>query len=261
MKEESELQKTNRREVITRKSQIPFYAQCFGRFGYVVHAVRKDGHNQIISFERNGSPLSDTEQAALQYTQGKLRAAEIISRKQAGYHSLYFNVLLHILLFCLQGYILNQLQIDTAHPRQMLGVGAILFAVILLVGLFAKITEYLRWSKTIRQIKEELLRPLDKFIAERADEGQADIDKQEKRMVSILFTRSHRVMGTLIYWLTGREYTHASIGLGDQCDTFYSFNIRGFRTEHPAHRKVGLRGKESLCLQFLISPKEYETLH
>lgn len=169
----------NRREVITRKSQFPFYAQCFGRFGYAVHSVRKDGHNQIISFERKGPPLSDTERAALRYTEEKLRAAEIISRKQAGYHSLYFNLLLHILLFCLQGYILNQLRIDKAHPRQMLGVGVILFAVILLAGLLAKITEYLRWSKTIRQIKEELLRPLDEIVAEKADSTLlAEVERQ-----------------------------------------------------------------------------------
>lgn len=253
----NEFLQTETKEIITRKSQLPFYVQCFGRFGYAVHTVRKDGHNMVIAFERNGFPFSDAEMAALQYTEEKLRMAEIISRKQAGWHSLYFNFFLHIFLFCLQGYILNQLHIANAHPKQMLGVGVILFAMILLVGLAVKIMEYLCWNKSIRQMKEELLLPLDEL----AKRGNSIGAKADKQMVSVLFTRSHGGIGTLIYWLTGREYTHTSLGLGKQCDTFYSFDYRGFRTEHPAHRKVGFQGKESLCLQFVITQEEYETLH
>lgn len=63
-------------------------------------------------------------------------------------------------------------------------------------------------------------------------------ETEEPYYISVLFTSGLGKVSTLIYWLTGRQYTHASIGLGKQTECFYSFDFRGFRTEHPSHRKL-----------------------
>ncbi len=42
-----------------------------------------------------------------------------------------------------------------------------------------------------------------------------------------------------------------------QTETFYSFTMRGFQEEHPGHRKIRGRHKDSLCYQFKITEEEY----
>jgi hypothetical protein len=77
-------------------------------------------------------------------------------------------------------------------------------------------------------------------------------------IVSVLFTRRYDRGAKLVYWLTGRCYTHAALGLGEQTERFYSFGLKGFREEHPAHRKLKDGQKESLCFQFRVSREEFE---
>ena len=54
-----------------------------------------------------------------------------------------------------------------------------------------------------------------------------------KRFINILLTRHFDKPSYLLYYLTGKGYTHASIGLGEEKDTFYSFSTKGFRIERP----------------------------
>jgi hypothetical protein len=79
-------------------------------------------------------------------------------------------------------------------------------------------------------------------------------------VVSVLFTRGYDLAARIIFLLTGRCYTHASLGLGEQTDTFYSFNVKGFREEHPAHRQLKNGKKDSLCYQFRVSREEFEQM-
>jgi superfamily II helicase len=83
------------------------------------------------------------------------------------------------------------------------------------------------------------------------------IQPEQSAILSVLFTRGHDRISELIYWTSGRQYTHASLGLGRQTDCFYSFDYRGFREEHPAHRKILNGQRESLCYQFYVTEEEY----
>ncbi len=85
-------------------------------------------------------------------------------------------------------------------------------------------------------------------------------DAAPQKIISVLFTRNHDPISELIYWVTGRQYTHASLGLGEQTEEFFSFDGRGFRCEHPGHRKAWHGQKDSLCYQFRVTEPEYELL-
>lgn len=54
-----------------------------------------------------------------------------------------------------------------------------------------------------------------------------------KKKLLIMLTRLRYTGAKLIGFLTQSLYTHASIALEDEPDTFYSFNLRGFNIEHP----------------------------
>ena len=49
----------------------------------------------------------------------------------------------------------------------------------------------------------------------------------------IMLTRFQDIGSRIISLMTGCRYTHASIALGEDPETFYSFNLRGFHIEHP----------------------------
>lgn len=49
--------------------------------------------------------------------------------------------------------------------------------------------------------------------------------------ISVLLTKRKDRFSKLIYWLTGRKYTHASIRLNDMGDGFYGFTAKGLRRE------------------------------
>ncbi len=57
--------------------------------------------------------------------------------------------------------------------------------------------------------------------------------RKTKRFIHILLTRHFDKPSSFIYYLTGKGYTHASIGLDEDKDTFYSFSTKGFRIEKP----------------------------
>ena len=66
------------------------------------------------------------------------------------------------------------------------------------------------------------------------------------KKVTILLTKYSDWVSQLVYLLCGRGYTHASLGLGDEPDTYYSFNYRGFCTETTEkHRRRGVTVSQS----------------
>ncbi len=79
---------------------------------------------------------------------------------------------------------------------------------------------------------------------------------EKKYKISILLTKSTDLLSKIIYYLTGRGYTHASIGLDDTEDTYYSFNIKGFRMEHPKRHKNMI--KRSICYELDVTQEEHE---
>ena len=79
---------------------------------------------------------------------------------------------------------------------------------------------------------------------------------EKKYTISILLTKSSDFLSRIIYYFTGREYTHASIGLDNLSDTYYSFNIKGFRMEHPKRHKDII--KKSICYELDVTKEEHE---
>jgi hypothetical protein len=112
--------------------------------------------------------------------------------------------------------------------------------------------ELFRWNRTIRDLKQQVLQA---FETPPMQQPQDDLP-----IISVLFTWNRGWSSELIYWVSGRQYTHASLGLGDQTECFYSFDARGFRVEHPGHRKVPSGQRESLCYQFRVTREEYDQI-
>ena len=51
------------------------------------------------------------------------------------------------------------------------------------------------------------------------------------RHICILLTKYSDWISTVVYHIGGRGFTHSSISLEEDPDTFYSFNFRGFAVE------------------------------
>ena len=75
--------------------------------------------------------------------------------------------------------------------------------------------------------------------------------------VRILLTRHSDWTSKLIYYLTGRRFTHASIALEDTVPYYYSFNFKGFcRETLEKHRRRGVI--HSTELELKISEESYQ---
>lgn len=79
---------------------------------------------------------------------------------------------------------------------------------------------------------------------------------EDKYTISILLTETKDFLSRIIYYLTGRGYTHAAIGLDESEDLYYSFNIKGFRMEHPKRHKEVI--KDSICFKLDVTQTEHE---
>lgn len=79
-----------------------------------------------------------------------------------------------------------------------------------------------------------------------------------KHIISILFTRYTDIVSRLLYFVSGRGYTHVSLSLDNDDTYFYGFNTKGFRKEYP--RKHKNRTKENICYKIEISEKSYRKL-
>ncbi|MBQ8518096.1 MAG: hypothetical protein IJ455_00635 [Agathobacter sp.] len=74
--------------------------------------------------------------------------------------------------------------------------------------------------------------------------------------ISVLLTKQEDWISKIIYYITGRGFTHASIGFDENDEVFYSFNIKGFRRELPKKHKDAIT--QSLCFKLNVSQEEYE---
>ncbi len=74
--------------------------------------------------------------------------------------------------------------------------------------------------------------------------------------ISILLTKYSDWISTLVYHIGGRGFTHSSIALDEDQNTYYSFNFRGFAVEAvEKHRRRGV--KNSRCIQLQVSDEAY----
>jgi hypothetical protein len=85
--------------------------------------------------------------------------------------------------------------------------------------------------------------------------------KKAKKKIYILLTRLPDVGSNFISFFTRFFYTHASIGLEEDKDTFYSFTMKGFRVEKIT-RYVKPGENSFLCklYEMQVSEKTYEEI-
>ena len=88
------------------------------------------------------------------------------------------------------------------------------------------------------------------FLMPREEDGE--------KYIYILLTKHSDWVSLLVYLLAGRGYTHTSIALGDDPDSYYSFNFRGFveETLEKHHRK----GAQFCCYRVAVSQEAYEKI-
>ena len=239
-----------RKTAFVSKKHVQFYKDCYGKFGYRTTSQEKKGFQYILTMERSGESLTPMQEAQLQQMEEKFRIIEVIDRKKPGIKSLFLNLLIHAIIFFIQAVIFSHLHLDVAHPQVMLRVGIVVLQAILIFGFVTKLLELFRWNSTQQKLKQEAV----------VEKQMTPLKDEDTYYISVLFTRGIGWVSDLIYYTTGRQYTHSAIGLGKDTDTFYSFNFKGFRTEHPAHRRLRKGRKNSLCYQFQVSEKEYRQL-
>ncbi len=79
------------------------------------------------------------------------------------------------------------------------------------------------------------------------------------KQISILLTRYNDRMSQFVYLISGRNYTHVSIALEEDPDSYYSFNYRGFTRETvEKHRNRGV--KYSRCYQLAVTDEAYDKI-
>lgn len=79
------------------------------------------------------------------------------------------------------------------------------------------------------------------------------------RSISIILTKYADALSNLVYYLTGRSYTHAAISLDDGSGIYYSFCFKEFcRESMEKYRRRGV--KNSLRLRLEVPEDVYEGL-
>lgn len=78
--------------------------------------------------------------------------------------------------------------------------------------------------------------------------------------ISVLLTRQKDRASRVLYWVTGRAYTHASIRLDELGDEFYSFNFKGLCTEQP-YRFDEKHTMKSILYRLEVSDSVFKKLH
>lgn len=82
--------------------------------------------------------------------------------------------------------------------------------------------------------------------------------EENKRIITVLLTRYYSTFSDVIYWISGRGYTHASLSLDDEGEVYYSFNFKGFRKEHPGRSRKKCR--KSVCFRLEISGESFDRI-
>lgn len=230
------------KEILTKKKYISFYKECYEKLGYQFLESEKIDNNYVVRFRK----AHQIDWKLEENVEKKLRILEVYYRKKYRYGQLCFHLLLHVFLFLLQGFVLYQLHLEKSHPKIMLEVGCGVFFLILFICFMIKMIEIFRWNRTITRLKNSLFdfdikKPIEEF----------------SNHIAVLFTRNHSFISNLIYFFSGREFTHASIGFGDCLEEFYSFDYRGFRSEHPSHRSISKNSRQSVCYLIRVSDRDY----
>ncbi len=79
------------------------------------------------------------------------------------------------------------------------------------------------------------------------------------KTITVLLTKYSDWISNLVYHISGHGYTHASLALGEDENTYYSFNYRGFCIETlDKHQHRGV--KKSLSYQLSVSDETYEKM-
>lgn len=79
------------------------------------------------------------------------------------------------------------------------------------------------------------------------------------RTITVLLIKYSDWISTLVYHIGGHGYTHASLSLDEDENTYYSFNYRGFCVETlEKHRHRGV--KKSLSYQLSVSDETYKKM-
>lgn len=79
------------------------------------------------------------------------------------------------------------------------------------------------------------------------------------RQIYVLLTKYSDWLSAVVCHVSGRGFTHSSISLDEDPDTYYSFNFRGFAVETAEkHRRRGVRN--SRCIQLQVSDAAYTRL-
>lgn len=79
------------------------------------------------------------------------------------------------------------------------------------------------------------------------------------REITILLTKYSDWISSLLYHFCGKGYTHASIGMEQNPETYYSFNYKGFAVEtKEKHKRRGVR--HSRCYRIQVSEEAYQRM-
>lgn len=85
--------------------------------------------------------------------------------------------------------------------------------------------------------------------------------KQEQtKTVTILLTKYTDLFSRFISLISKNGYSHASISIDGNEETFYSFSYKGFVIEKPKTKKSRKRTKESICIRMQVSEKSYSVI-
>lgn len=79
---------------------------------------------------------------------------------------------------------------------------------------------------------------------------------ENKYTLSVLFVNYEDFWSKVVYYVLGKGYGHASIGVDEEEEIYYSFNFKGFRREKP--RKHEAIVSKSICYKLSVSKEEYE---
>ena len=81
----------------------------------------------------------------------------------------------------------------------------------------------------------------------------------KKRTIVVLFTCYKDMISDVIYYISGKSYTHTSISMEENSEFYYSFNKKGFRREYPGRYKKRMR-EQSVAIYLEISGKSWQQL-
>ncbi|WP_315108908.1 hypothetical protein [Clostridium intestinale] len=84
---------------------------------------------------------------------------------------------------------------------------------------------------------------------------------KKTKIITVLLTRRHDRISNIIYWISGRGYTHASISIDNEQEIFYSFNFKGLCIEHFSQKDTYKRKSKSVCYHLEVSEATYNEIH